>query len=344
MIQSVGTPSHLSSAMLNCFRYSRKVAPIAVDELVQNLVNVTPDQFDQRCLTFDKRSLLELARKLFVQLRSMSYSVEQSGVVDLESSFGQETQRVSDSDALSQFSADLQCASDSGSLARVSAELKRVQSQYERALADIEKLSSVYDHAFTEITSTYERAFAMANDAIALRESDKKAMLQREITTLELERARYDAEKQALVSTHSRLRSLELDITNERLRLDQVEHEMRESSILQAREISRLTDEVCILRKKEIQSLVPLVDMMEECLTDPVSWELFVDPITLNSGHLLSRSSLIGCCTNGVFRCPITRIAIQRGPTELKTVAIEQLVEIYKKMRSELDKYAVVDA
>jgi hypothetical protein len=98
-----------------------------------------------------------------------------------------------------------------------------------------------------------------------------------------------------------------------------------------------------------VQSLKTMINQMRERLTDPVSLELFEDPVTLFSGHTLSSKTVLGIQNktprDGDFRCPMTRESMPMSQFKYvagkRSVNIAQLTDLYVQMQRALDACSV---
>ena len=90
-----------------------------------------------------------------------------------------------------------------------------------------------------------------------------------------------------------------------------------------------------------IENSKAMLDEMEECLIDPISYNIFDDPVTLGSGHTINRDSMHAMMRNlragEMFRCPVTNARIPTpGPQQQRSHTISMITTIYNTMRRRL--------
>lgn len=89
-----------------------------------------------------------------------------------------------------------------------------------------------------------------------------------------------------------------------------------------------------------VQNAKTMLDEMEVCLTDPITFELFTDPVTLPTGHTVDRTVMrdLVAHSRGRVRCPVSRSVLPYG-TEMpgKNIRLADLTELYTRMKANLD-------
>jgi len=87
------------------------------------------------------------------------------------------------------------------------------------------------------------------------------------------------------------------------------------------------------------------LQQMEEHLTDPVTFELFTDPITLSSGHTFSRQTVYQVERNARgrgFRCPVSNRWVDLDERYIavtpKSITVAKMTELYSAMKAEWDR------
>jgi hypothetical protein len=161
----------------------------------------------------------------------------------------------------------------------------------------------------------------------------------------------YDALRQ---TTDAQIRSLRDEI----LQLEMTAQGHRQAVNRQARELINLAVDMRDLKAELEQrnkcstsvemNITPImliknarlmIEEMEKHLIDPVTLDLFADPITLETGHTYSRNTVIGMLRNGRagFACPLSRWRVNPDPRQARSNVIATLVDLYTRMKETLD-------
>jgi hypothetical protein len=160
-------------------------------------------------------------------------------------------------------------------------------------------------------------------------------------------------DKASLLDT--KMQSLDQD----RRLLERSDAGLRTAVIRQARQVVDLKNEINALqsemrsetssghvRVEPITELVKqILEQMEEILTDPVSLDLFDDPLTLTSGHTLSRSTVRLILSRSreynTFVCPMSRSLIfttqRRINREPRSTTVANILEVYNNLKAGLE-------
>ena len=134
--------------MFGCFTSSRRVVPIAsVADQVKTMADLTPEEFKERCERLERHYLLELAQNLFVYWRNGPASGSSTSPERSDPSIH-------------------------------SSHAEHLNSRYDSVLAELEGVSLLYDRAFSEMTSMYERTFDVLQRTMAQQASRDNALVQ----------------------------------------------------------------------------------------------------------------------------------------------------------------------
>jgi hypothetical protein len=185
-----------------------------------------------------------------------------------------------------------------------------------------------------------------------LRNRDWISVLQTSLTEVITSKQLLEASNRVLENSH---RALEMDVLYFQRRKDDLEMSVRQIM----KDVKTLRSEIAAVRSavrlaplnhatgcaELIASLQPVMENMQKCLTDPVTMELFMDPVIVSTGQTFER----GMITNWIVRgqgvygiqskCPTTNQVLRRIDTFLlQNYQIQQLVPLFKELELVVDK------
>ena len=180
------------------------------------------------------------------------------------------------------------------------------------------------------------------------RETDdrvKKQMaeIEEERRTLQQTTTRIHEEQALIERSEAGLRTAVIQQTREIVSL-RTELDALKSELLLKERHSELAPAQYLLSTRLVKNIRSMVIEMGDHLTDPVSFDLLLDPITLYTGHTLNRdiiNRLRSDTTRGVFKCPFTRQNISVVTAHPKSITIANLSALYMRMNSWLDAAAL---